>query len=525
MIGRGTYATVFRTTDGLAVKKFCRGVESPNISYQKEISLLKTICHKNIIKLLAIASLDEPSSIIFFVMPAMRCDMNKLLLTNHIDYNADDIICGIIQAVTYLHENAIIHRDIKPSNILLHPDGHAVLCDFGLAIRSIKEEAGSTNYNVYTPSYRPLEIILEQNYDQSADIWALGITVWEITNRRYLVNIPNSTNSDEYNPTILAEYIKLFGKPPLSVFPELMGEQALYDIMNDVQIGPPLSGLDRIVMDGIPLSRFLQYDPSKRVKLNRVESNCFDMLNPRSKYAISPAKTITEADRSKYANWILLLTTEKQLFRLSERGYFYAIHILDELLAHNVVTDEGLPIITTVCVRIAEEYTENDHYDIVRYHKFMTSIGYSAFEFGEAKMSILELLDYDMIISTIYDYYTFDKYQPLRDKLLLLLYIATYAKCLRFKYLPHQLYTVCKKVILTDLSDSDADRRRDARYLLDSMSEIENHTEQYHLNSMFLDSIFSSLRELLWAYSGLAAEWASLGWIPRLSPAQIEIEN
>ena len=43
------------------------------------------------------------------------------------------LIIEVCDAIAYLHEHAIAHRDIKPNNILVTPEGHAKLVDFGIA--------------------------------------------------------------------------------------------------------------------------------------------------------------------------------------------------------------------------------------------------------------------------------------------------------------------------------------------------------------------------------------------------------
>jgi len=95
--------------------------------------------------------------------------------------------CGLVVreslvALSYLHKSGIIHRDIKAANILLTVQGRVLLCDFGVAASLVSSSVHAKRSTfVGTPYWMAPEVITEgKTYDQSADIWSLGITLYEM---------------------------------------------------------------------------------------------------------------------------------------------------------------------------------------------------------------------------------------------------------------------------------------------------------------------------------------------------------
>jgi serine/threonine protein kinase len=85
----------------------------------------------------------------------------------------------ITTAVNFLHEHQIIHRDIKPLNILVTDDLHAKLSDFDVATF-----LDTPNMCIVgTRDYLAPEAINFCKYSKKTDIYALGITFWEIASR------------------------------------------------------------------------------------------------------------------------------------------------------------------------------------------------------------------------------------------------------------------------------------------------------------------------------------------------------
>ncbi len=94
---------------------------------------------------------------------------------------AANFLVQICSALAYAHQSGIVHRDINPSNIIVQPNDHLKIFDFGLAC-----PAGTEDFsNMGTAYYMAPEQIDGRPVDQRTDIYALGITAFEmVTGRR-----------------------------------------------------------------------------------------------------------------------------------------------------------------------------------------------------------------------------------------------------------------------------------------------------------------------------------------------------
>jgi serine/threonine-protein kinase len=79
----------------------------------------------------------------------------------------------------HAHRPPVVHRDLKPENIMCLTDGRVKVMDFGIA-KVLQTLAGSTTHPIGTMQYMSPEHIDAEQVDGRADLFALGLIMWEM---------------------------------------------------------------------------------------------------------------------------------------------------------------------------------------------------------------------------------------------------------------------------------------------------------------------------------------------------------
>jgi len=97
---------------------------------------------------------------------------------------AVSILGQIAAGLAHAHSAGVVHRDLKPANIMLGPDGHVRILDFGLASLSIDSSTISRltvdGQTLGTVAYMAPEQVRGEPAGSAADVWALGVTLYEM---------------------------------------------------------------------------------------------------------------------------------------------------------------------------------------------------------------------------------------------------------------------------------------------------------------------------------------------------------
>jgi len=265
-LGEGTYGVVYKaknieTGEVVALKKIRLEVEDEGVpsTALREISVLKTLDHPNVVKLLDVEHSENRLYLVFEYldqdlkkyMDSCRKPINPMLIKSY--------VWQMLQGIEFCHQRGVMHRDLKPQNLLIDKPGNLKLADFGLA-RAFCIPVRAYTHEVITLWYRAPEILLGgRHYSTGVDMWSIGCIFMELVNKRPIW--PGDSEID-----MLFRIFRVLGTPTEDLWP---GCSSLPDFKSSFPKWPPQKlskvcpSLDQFGLD--LLTKMMAYNPIKRI--------------------------------------------------------------------------------------------------------------------------------------------------------------------------------------------------------------------------------------------------------------------
>jgi serine/threonine-protein kinase len=223
-IGKGAFGTVLLMEDTVVDERLILKFLNPNVSEDEEIMkrfvhelrYSRKITHHNVIRIYDFLYIQGNYAISMEYFPSHTLGSEvvgekPMPLARALGFGID--ICTGMEVA---HAQGIVHRDLKPANVLINAEGLLKIVDFGVAAaqREGDTQLTKTGYVIGSPKYMAPEQILGKKVDQRADVYALGVILYEI-----MTGVPPYARGDHMS--VMYQHVQGKARPPREVNPGL----------------------------------------------------------------------------------------------------------------------------------------------------------------------------------------------------------------------------------------------------------------------------------------------------------------
>ncbi len=256
-IGKGAFGTVVLVEDTVVEERLILKFLNANVAsdeemlkrFVHELRYSRRITHKNVIRIYDFLYVGGSYAISMEYFPSHTLGAEianeKPMRPGKAANYASDICIGMSVA----HQQGIIHRDLKPANILINEAGLLKIVDFGVAAaaKSGDTQLTKTGYVIGSPKYMAPEQILGKKVDERADIYSLGVILYEM-----LAGTPPYSRGDHMS--VMYQHVQ--GKA-----------QALHDVNTSIP-----RALSDVVSKSMQVDKAKRYTSMEELRLALVES-------------------------------------------------------------------------------------------------------------------------------------------------------------------------------------------------------------------------------------------------------------
>ncbi|KAM8931617.1 tyrosine-protein kinase Mer [Lycaon pictus] len=283
ILGEGEFGSVMegnlKEQDGTSQKVAVKTMKLDNFSQREieeflsEAACMKDFNHPNVIRLLGVciemSSQGIPKPMV--ILPFMKYgDLHTYLLYSRLDTGPKHIpvqillkfMVDIAQGMEYLSNRNFLHRDLAARNCMLRDDMTVCVADFGLSKKIYSGDYYRQGRIAKMPvKWIAIESLADRVYTSKSDVWAFGVTMWEIATRG-MTPYPGVQNHEMYDYLLHGHRLK----QPEDCLDEL------YEIMHSCWRADPLDRPTFSVLR-LQLEKFLESLPEVQDKADVIYIN------------------------------------------------------------------------------------------------------------------------------------------------------------------------------------------------------------------------------------------------------------
>jgi eukaryotic-like serine/threonine-protein kinase len=226
-IGKGAFGTVLLMEDTVVEERLILKFLNPNVSadeemmkrFVHELRYSRKITHKNVIRIYDFLYIRGNYAISMEYFPSHTLggeivNEKPVQLKRAVKFGID-----IATGMAVAHQAGIVHRDLKPANILIDNEALLKIVDFGVAAAQTQGDTQltKTGYVIGSPKYMAPEQILGKKVDERADIYSLGVILYEMFS-----GVPPYSRGDHMS--VMYQHVQGKARPPIDINKELPPE-------------------------------------------------------------------------------------------------------------------------------------------------------------------------------------------------------------------------------------------------------------------------------------------------------------
>jgi HEAT repeat protein/tRNA A-37 threonylcarbamoyl transferase component Bud32 len=223
-IGKGAFGTVLLMEDTVVEERLILKFLNPNVSsdeemmkrFVHELRYSRKITHKNVIRIYDFLYIQGNYAISMEYFPSHTLggeiiNEKPVPLKRAVKFGID-----IATGMAVAHQAGIVHRDLKPANVLIDNESLLKIVDFGVAAAQSQGDTQltKTGYVIGSPKYMAPEQILGKKVDERADIYSLGVILYEL-----ITGVPPYSRGDHMS--VMYQHVQGKARPPIEINKDL----------------------------------------------------------------------------------------------------------------------------------------------------------------------------------------------------------------------------------------------------------------------------------------------------------------